>query len=100
MFFCSLYLLITFFILRKPRFTPLTSELPHSLSQLNGFSIILRVELRNVVNTVKTKRAKLKETGYTYKARSFSHSAVGYQSSLKRLFAGICFMLLTFNLEA
>ena len=36
-FLNSLYLLITFVVLHKSRLLRLTSDLPHSLSQLNGF---------------------------------------------------------------
>ena len=39
-------------------------------------------ELRKIVNTVKVKLAKSKETGWSDKARSLSHWEVGYQSSL------------------
>ena len=61
MFFYSLYLLITFFVLHKSRFLRVTSDLLHSLFQWNGFYILSRIELRNVVNTVNVKSAKSKE---------------------------------------
>ena len=37
LFLNSFYLLITFLVLHKSRFSPLTSDLLHSLFQLNGF---------------------------------------------------------------
>ena len=82
----SLYLLITFFVLRKSPFSRLTRDLPYSLFQLNRFKIFYRIELRNIVNTVNGKRAKLKETD---KARSLINSLLGYQSSFASLLADI-----------
>ena len=41
----------------------------------------------------KSKIKRSKETGQAYKARSLSHSALGYQSSLERLLAGISVIL-------
>ena len=67
----------------------LTCDLPHSLFQLNGFYILSRIELCNVVNTVDVIRAKSKETGSTHKSQSLSNSALGYQSPLERLLADI-----------
>ena len=60
--FSSLYLLITSNVLHKSRFSRLTSDFD-SLFQLNGFSILSLIELCNIVNTVKGKEAKSKETG-------------------------------------
>ena len=89
-FFLKLvYLWITFFASHKARFSRLTSDLPHFMFQLSEFKILSRIELRNVVNTVKVKRAKSKEPGYTDKAWSLSHCALGYQSSLEELLVDI-----------
>ena len=57
-FFNSLYLLITILVLHNSR---LTSDLLHSLFQLNGVKIRSRKELRNEVNTVEVKRANQKK---------------------------------------
>ena len=51
-----------------------------TLSLLNGFKPI---ELRKTVNTVKVKRAKSKEMGQSYEARSLSRNELGYQRSSK-----------------
>ena len=72
------FTLILFLVIHKPQFSRLTSELPHSLFQLNGFSIHSRIELRNVLNNVKDKRAKLKETVKTDKVGSLCHWAFSY----------------------
>ena len=59
-FLSSIYFLITFFVLHKSRFSRLTSDLLHSLFQLNdGFENISRFELRNVMNTFNVSRTKL-----------------------------------------
>ena len=50
-----LYLLLTCLVLHKSQFLSLTSDILHSLFQLNGFQIHSRIELRNVVNTAKSK---------------------------------------------
>ena len=71
-FFYSPYLLITFFVLYKSRFSRLTSDLLHSLFQLNGFYVLSCIEFCSILKTVKVKRAKSKETGYTDKALSLS----------------------------
>ena len=52
-------------------------------------------ELRKLGNTVKVKRAKSKETGWTNKARSLSHWELGYQSSLECLLADIGIKLIS-----
>ena len=59
LFLNSLFLLITFFVLNKSKFSRLTTDLPHSVLTywILNFSLI---ELRNVVNTVKVK-AKFKD---------------------------------------
>ena len=44
------------------------------------------------MKTVKVKRAKSKEAGETYKDRSLSHSALGYQISVMRLLSVISIM--------
>ena len=62
-FLKSLYLLIMFSVSNKSRLSRLTSDLPHSLFQLNGFKIYSLDELHKIVNTVKVKGAKSKETG-------------------------------------
>ena len=90
LFFNSLHFLITFFVLDKSQFSRLTSDLPHSLFQLNAFLIFPCSELRNVVNTVNVKSAKSKERDKRIKP---DYSALGYQSSFKRLLAGISIML-------
>ena len=52
------------------------------------------------MDTVKVKRAKSKETGETDKARSLSPCALGYQSSLECLLAGIGIKLISFQLRS
>ena len=75
-FFNSLlYFLITFTVLHESQFSRLTSDLPHSLFQLNGFEILSRIEFRNELNAVNVKRSKSKETGQTDKARSLVFEA-------------------------
>ena len=63
LYFNLLYLLITFFVLHESEFSRLRSDLLHSLFQLHGFQFLSRIQLRNVVNTVKINRSKSKETG-------------------------------------
>ena len=50
-----------------------------------------------MVNTVNVKKSKIRETGLTYKA--LSHSALAYQSSIKRLLAGFSIKLNYFQLR-
>ena len=63
LYFNLLYLLIKFFVLHESEFSRLTSDLLHLLFRLHGFQFLSRIQLRNVVNTVKVKRSKSKETG-------------------------------------
>ena len=50
-----------FFDLLKSLFSRLTSDLIKSLFQLNGFYFFSRIEVPNVVNMVKVKKATLKD---------------------------------------
>ena len=77
-----------FFVLHKSKFSCVTSALPHSLFQLNGFQVLPGIDVRSVVNTVQGKGAESKKRDKHIKP-GHCHSALGYQSSLKRLLADI-----------
>ena len=95
-----LYLPITFFVLHKSHFSHLISDLCHTLFHLIRIWFFSRNHLLNVVNTVNVKSAKSKETLKTYKARSLSHSALGYQSSSKWLLADVSILLNIFQFRS
>ena len=99
-FFKSLYFLITFFVLYKSQFSGLSSDIPHS-----HFSKSVDFEFFHALNyamwiRAMSKGAKLIETVKTDKARSLSHSALGYQSSLERFLAQKRFQLNSFQFRS
>ena len=89
MFFISLYLLISFFVFHKSRFSRLASGLPHALFQLNGYYFHA---LNYVVQGIRSKSEQNQKQRDQH-VKPDKHSALGYQNSLKLLLAGISIML-------
>ena len=92
-FLNSLYLLITFFVFYRSRFSRLTSDLPHSLFHVNGFLILSRMELRNVVNTVKVKEKNQKRDKKRLLAGISITGIINNTAAIFRQFTGYVFSL-------